>query len=53
MTLTPDTVVVDVDQQKNLMYIHWIDVQNTVPDEMYKLLVHDLEDRIVQWLKDR
>lgn len=52
MTLTPDTVVVDIDQQKQLFYIHWIDVQTTDPDEMHKLLVYDLEHQLMQWLKD-
>jgi multicomponent Na+:H+ antiporter subunit E len=52
MTLTPDTVVVDIDQDKNLMYVHWIDVQNTDPQQMHKLLVHDLEHKLIDWLKD-
>jgi multicomponent Na+:H+ antiporter subunit E len=52
MTLTPDTVVVDVDQQKQLFYIHWIDVQTTDPEEMHRMLVYDLEHQLMQWLKD-
>jgi multicomponent Na+:H+ antiporter subunit E len=52
MTLTPDTVVVDIDQKKRMMYIHWIDVQSTDPQEMHKLLVHDLEHKVIDWLKD-
>jgi multicomponent Na+:H+ antiporter subunit E len=52
MTLTPDTLVVDIDQQKNIMYIHWIDVQNTTPEAMYQLLVQGLEEKVIDWLKD-
>jgi multicomponent Na+:H+ antiporter subunit E len=52
MTLTPDTVVIDVDQQKQMMYIHWIDVQTTDPEQMHALLVHDLEHKVIEWLKD-
>ena len=52
MTLTPDTVVVDIDQQKQIMYIHWIDVQNTDPEQMHRHRVYDLEHRVIDWLKD-
>jgi multicomponent Na+:H+ antiporter subunit E len=52
MTLTPDTVVIDVDQQKQMMYIHWIDVQTTDPEQIHTLLVHDLEHKVIDWLKD-
>jgi len=53
ITLTPDTVVVDVDQQKNILYIHWIDVQTTDPQQMYQQLVQELEYKIIDWLKDK
>jgi multicomponent Na+:H+ antiporter subunit E len=52
MTLTPDTVVIDIDQQKKLMYIHWINVQTTDPQEMHRLIIHDIEHRVIDWLKD-
>lgn len=52
MTLTPDTVVIDIDQQKQIMYIHWIDVQTSDPEQIYTLLVQDLEYKVVEWLKD-
>jgi multicomponent Na+:H+ antiporter subunit E len=51
MTLTPDTVLVDIDQVKGIMYIHWIDVQTTQPDEAYRLLVRDLEQKLNNWLE--
>jgi multicomponent Na+:H+ antiporter subunit E len=52
MTLTPDTVVIDIDQQKKMMYIHWINVQTTDPKEMHRLIIHDIEHRVIDWLKD-
>jgi multicomponent Na+:H+ antiporter subunit E len=53
VTLTPDTVVIDVDEAKSILYIHWIDVKTTEADEAYKLLIRDLEDKVNAWLDDR
>lgn len=53
VTLTPDTVVVDVDQANGILYIHWIDVKTTEPDEAYRLLIRDLEAKVLAWLEDR
>jgi multicomponent Na+:H+ antiporter subunit E len=50
MTLTPDTVAVDVDEAKGIIYVHWIDVTSTDPEEIRRLLAVDLEDRIARWL---
>ncbi len=33
ITNTPGTVVVDVDKQRKILYVHWIDVKTTNPDE--------------------
>jgi multicomponent Na+:H+ antiporter subunit E len=53
VTLTPDTVVLDVDQAKGILYIHWIDVKTTESDEAYRLLIRDLENKVNAWLEDR
>lgn len=50
MSLTPDTVTVDIDQTKGLVYVHWIDVKTVEPDEIRRLLATDLEERIIRWL---
>lgn len=51
MTLTPDTVTLDIDQQKGLIYMHWIDVQTTDMEEAQRLIYGDLEDLIIEWLE--
>jgi multicomponent Na+:H+ antiporter subunit E len=51
MTLTPDTVTLDVDQQNGIIYVHWIDVSTTDPIEIQKLLAASLEDKIQRWLE--
>jgi multicomponent Na+:H+ antiporter subunit E len=50
MSLTPDTVTIDIDQAEGLVYVHWIDVKTTDPDGIRRLLATDLEDRIIRWL---
>jgi multicomponent Na+:H+ antiporter subunit E len=50
MTLTPDTVAIDIDQQKGLIYVHWIDVQTTEPEQARQMISADLEERIIRWL---
>lgn len=50
MCLTPDTVVLDVDTEAGLMYVHWIDVQTQDPRQARELLVADMEDLIERWL---
>ncbi len=51
MTLTPDTVTLDIDQAKGLIYVHWIDVQTTDTQEAQRLIARDLEDLIIEWLE--
>jgi multicomponent Na+:H+ antiporter subunit E len=50
MSLTPDTVTMDIDEQAGMIYVHWIDVQTTDPLEAQKLISGDLEERIIRWL---
>ena len=51
MSLTPDTVTLDIDQQKGIIYVHWIDVKTTDPQEAYQLIAASLEEKIIRWLK--
>lgn len=51
ITLTPDTVVVDIDQERGLLYVHWIDVQTTAPDEVRSLIAAGFEKRVARLLK--
>jgi multicomponent Na+:H+ antiporter subunit E len=50
MSLTPDTVTIDIDLTRSVMYVHWIDVKSTDPNEMRQLISADLEDRLIRWL---
>lgn len=50
ISLTPDTVTLDIDPADGMVYIHWIDVQSTDQETARRLLVADLEDRIIRWL---
>jgi multicomponent Na+:H+ antiporter subunit E len=50
MTLTPDTVTLDLDRSQGLFYVHWIDVRSTDPDEAHRLIAADLEEKIDRWL---
>jgi multicomponent Na+:H+ antiporter subunit E len=50
MSLTPDTVTMDIDQEKGIIYVHWIDVQTTDPEQARELISSDLEERIIRWL---
>lgn len=49
-TLTPDTVVMDIDQHRGIMYVHWIDVRTTDPEAAYQLISASLEEKISRWL---
>ena len=51
LTLTPDTVTMDIDQEDGLIYVHWIDVQASAPEEVRRLIVADLEEKVVRWLR--
>lgn len=50
VSLTPDTVTLDIDQEKGVIYVHWIDVQTTDPEEAHRLVIASLEEKIVGWL---
>lgn len=50
MTLTPDTVALDINPSDGMIYIHWIDVQSTDQETARRMLVSDIEDRIIRWL---
>ncbi|NPA96765.1 MAG: Na+/H+ antiporter subunit E [Crenarchaeota archaeon] len=43
ITNTPGTVVVDIDPQKRLFYVHWIDVASLEPEECRKQISEDFE----------
>jgi multicomponent Na+:H+ antiporter subunit E len=51
MTLTPDTVTIDIDQKNGIFYMHWIDVQASDPEEIYALIAADFEERLIRWLQ--
>lgn len=38
ITNTPGTVVVDIDEEKKFLYVHWIDVKTTDPEECRKAI---------------
>lgn len=50
LSLTPDTLAVDIDQEDKVIYLHWIDVRTTEPEEAKKMIVTSMEDRIIGWL---
>ena len=50
LSLTPDTLAVDVDQEHKIIYLHWIDVRTTQAEEAKKMIVTSMEDRIIAWL---
>ncbi len=50
VTLTPDTVTMDIDQQRGLVYVHWIDVKTTDMPEAQRLISASLEEKINRWL---
>jgi len=43
ITLTPGTMVVDVDKQNGVLYVHWIDVKSRDIDVATKLIVERFE----------
>ncbi len=50
VTLTPDTVTMDIDQQKGIIYVHWIDVRSTEPSKAQQMISASLERKIADWL---
>ena len=51
LSLTPDTVTVDIDEREGLIYVHWIDVKASAPEEIRRLIVSNLEEKVIRWLK--
>jgi multicomponent Na+:H+ antiporter subunit E len=49
-TLTPDTVTIDIDEKRGIMYLHWIDVQTTDSQEAQRMITASLEEKIARWL---
>lgn len=43
ITNTPGTVVVDVDEEKKIFYVHWIDVKTMDPKGCYELISETFE----------
>jgi len=43
ITLTPGTLCVDIDAEKGILYIHWIDVKTQDADKATRLIVHNFE----------
>jgi len=50
VTLTPDTIVLDIDQRRGILYVHWIDVKTTDPVEAREMISASLEEKIARWL---
>ncbi len=51
MTLTPDTLTMDIDEKNQLIYVHWIDVQASAPEEVRALVSAKLEEALIRWLE--
>lgn len=51
LSLTPDTLVIDIDQEQGMIYLHWIDVETTNPEEAKEILLGGLEEKILRWLE--
>jgi multicomponent Na+:H+ antiporter subunit E len=51
ITLTPDTVTVDIDQRNGLIFVHWIDVKASAPEEVRALIAADFEEKLIRLLK--
>jgi multicomponent Na+:H+ antiporter subunit E len=49
-SLTPDTVTMEIEKERGMVYLHWIDVQTTDTAEAQKILTADLENHITNWL---
>jgi len=43
ITNTPGTVVVDLDENKKVLYVHWIDVKAIEPEQTYKYISKTFE----------
>jgi len=43
ITLTPGTLTVDIDKEKGILYIHWIDVTNQDIDKATEIIVKKFE----------
>ncbi len=43
ITLTPGTFSVDIDREKQCLYIHWIDVKTRDSEEAYKIIAEKFE----------
>jgi len=50
LSLTPDTVTVDIDQKEKIIYLHWINVKTTDSMEAKKMIASKLENHIIGWL---
>lgn len=44
ITLTPGTMSVDIDQEKGILYIHWIDVKDKDMQKATEIIVKNFED---------
>ena len=51
MSLTPDTVTMDIDQESGIIFVHWIDVQALETEEVRALISADFEERVIRWLR--
>lgn len=48
LTLTPGTMVVDIDKDKGFLYVHWIDVKAQDIDKATELIVKKFEDILIK-----
>ena len=52
ITLTPGTMTVDVDRNKGLLFIHWIDVQTRDTEEATRMIVSRFEPLLKRIFKE-
>ena len=43
ITLTPGTLSVDIDKEKGLIYVHWINVKTSDKEDATRIIVHRFE----------
>ncbi len=43
LTLTPGTMTVDIDREKGILYVHWIDVKSQDVSKATELIAHKFE----------
>jgi multicomponent Na+:H+ antiporter subunit E len=52
ITLTPGTMSVDIDRERGVLYVHWINVRSTEVDTATKLIVQRFEPLLQRIFED-